>query len=147
MKSHILISTIVLLTSVSAFSKDQKTASAKVEQLVESTSAWDGTPYKSYPSGQPDLRVIRMTIPANTALPWHTHPYPNAGYVLKGQITIEDRDSGKKQTFKTGEAFPETVGGVHRGISGNTETVLILTYSAVKGVPTFTSEPGEVDEY
>ncbi|HIH8982601.1 TPA: hypothetical protein ACYUTL_002330 [Serratia marcescens] len=46
MKSHILISTIVLLTSVSAFSKDQKTASAKVEQLVESTSAWDGTPYK-----------------------------------------------------------------------------------------------------
>ncbi|MFK3839655.1 MULTISPECIES: cupin domain-containing protein [Serratia] len=147
MKSKIILSLLFLLTSTSAFSKDQKTESAKVEQLVESTSSWDGTPYKSYPSGQPDLRVIRMTIPANTALPWHTHPYPNTGYILKGQLTLEDRDSGKKITFNAGEAFPETVGGVHRGISGNTETVLILTYSGVKGVPTFKSEPGEVDEY
>jgi quercetin dioxygenase-like cupin family protein len=96
MKSKIILSLFFLLTSTSAFSKDQKTESAKVEQLVESTSSWDGTPYKSYPSGQPDLRVIRMTIPANTALPWHTHPYPNTGYILKGQLTLEDRDSGKK---------------------------------------------------
>jgi hypothetical protein len=30
--------------------------------------------YQSYPTGKPQLTVLRITIPPNTALHWHHHP-------------------------------------------------------------------------
>ena len=79
--------------------------SAHADILAKSTASWNGKPYTAYPAGQPQLTVLKMTIPPHTALPWHTHPFPNAGYVLSGQLTIEDKASGKNQTFHAGEAF------------------------------------------
>jgi hypothetical protein len=67
--------------------------------------------------------MIKLTIAAHTALPWHTHPFPNAGYVLSGELTLQDRESGKSETFHAGQAFAESVDDVHRGVSGDTATV------------------------
>ena len=64
----------------------------KSETLVQSTSAWDATPYTRYPDGPPQLSVLRITIAPHTALEWHSHPMPNAGYVLSGELTLEERD-------------------------------------------------------
>lgn len=125
----------------------QSVSSANVDVLAKSDSSWNGVKYQSYPKGQPQLTVLKMTIPAHTALPWHTHPVPNAGYVLSGQLTIEDRASGKKQTFQAGQAFTESVNKVHRGVSGDQPTVLIITYSGTPGVPTFVPVKGEKPEY
>ncbi|WP_260928330.1 cupin domain-containing protein [Novosphingobium sp. 9] len=125
----------------------QSVSSAHVDVLAKSTKSWNGKRYTAYPKGQPELTMLKMTIPANTALPWHKHPYPNAGYVLQGQLTIEDRASGKKETFHTGQAFTESVDDVHRGVSGPTPTILIITYSGTPGVPTFKAEPGQKPEY
>lgn len=141
-----------ILFVVSAFilphsSFAQSTASAHVDVLSKSTDSWNGKRYTGYPKGQPELTVLKMTIPANTALPWHIHPFPNAGYVLQGQLTIEDKASGKKQTFQKGQAFAESVDDVHRGVSGPTPTVLIITYAGTPGVPTFVAQPGEKPEY
>lgn len=130
-----------------AHAADATTSSAHGEILVQSTASWNGKAYTAYPKAQPQLTVLRMTIPAHTALPWHTHPFPNAGYVASGQLTIEDKASGKRHTFHTGEAFTESVDDVHRGVSGDTPTVLIITYSGVKGVPTFKAQRGEKPEY
>ncbi|MEE4455135.1 cupin domain-containing protein [Novosphingobium resinovorum] len=123
------------------------TSSAHGDILVQSTSSWNGKPYVAYPKAQPQLTVLKMTIPPHAALPWHTHPFPNAGYVASGQLTIQDKASGKSHTFHTGEAFTESVNDVHRGLSGDRPTVLIITYSGVKGVPTFKAEPGQKPEY
>ena len=122
-------------------------SSAHADILTKSTSSWNGKPYTTYPKGQPELTVLKMTIPAHTALPWHTHPFPNAGYVLSGQLTVEDNASGKKQTFVAGQAFTESVDDVHRGVTGSVPAVLIITYSGSPGVPTFTAEPGQKPEY
>jgi len=135
------------LTTQYAAAAEQSTASAHGDILVQSTASWNGKPYGHYPTAAPELTVLKMTIPAHTALPWHTHSFPNAGYVLSGQLTIEDKASGQKHTFKTGEAFTESVDDVHRGVSGTTPTVLILTYSGVHGVPTFKPAAGEKPEY
>jgi hypothetical protein len=86
--------------------------------------------------------MIKLTIAAHTALPWHTHPFPNAGYVLSGELTLQDRESGKSETFHAGQAFAESVDDVHRGVSGDTATVLLLTYSVTPGTPT--SIPNDV---
>lgn len=125
----------------------QAVGAGHAEVLVKATASWNGRPYAPYASGTPELTVLRLTIPAHTALPWHTHPFPNAGYVLSGTLTIVDRDSGHRQTFRTGQAFAESVDDVHRGMSGNTPTVLILTYSGIKGQKTSVPVPGQSAEY
>jgi quercetin dioxygenase-like cupin family protein len=122
-------------------------ASAKVDVLAKSTESWNGKPYTAYPAGQPELTVLKFVIPANTSLPWHTHPFPNAAYILSGQITVEDRATGKTQTYHAGQAFAESVDAVHRGTSGSDPVVLIVTHAGVPGVPTFTPVPGEKAEY
>jgi len=48
------------------------------ETLLRSSSSWDGKPYAAYPTGRPELSVLKITIPPHTALKWHNHPMPNA---------------------------------------------------------------------
>ena len=126
----------------------QNTAAAAKETLLESAARWDGTPYKSYPASQPELTVLKLTIPPHTALPWHTHPMPNAGYVVSGELTLEDRATHKTKTVHAGEAFAEMVNQQHRGINnGDVPTVLVLTYSGTPGEKTTIPAPGQKAEY
>src|SRR5215469_13555798 len=58
-----------------------------IETLVQSTSAWDATPYTRYPDGPPGLSVLRFTSALHTTLEWRSRPIPNSGYVLAVQRT------------------------------------------------------------
>lgn len=105
------------------------------EQLIQSRYAWNGTPYDSYPEGRPQLTVTKISIPAHTSLPLHTHPMPNAAYILSGQLTLEEHETGKTQIFRAGEAFNESVGDIHRGYTTEEPAVVIVTYAGVKEMP------------
>jgi quercetin dioxygenase-like cupin family protein len=109
-------------------------APIQVETLAQSTSSWDGAAYKEYPAGQPQLTILRMTIPPHTTLQWHSHPMPNAGYLLSGDLTVEKRD-GTKKHFRAGQVIAETVGSIHRGTTGDRPVVLIVFYPGVPGLP------------
>ncbi len=85
----------------------QETASAHADHLLKADRSWNGKPYTHYPSGQPTLMMIKLTIPPHTALPWHTHPVPNAGYVLQGQLTIQDKASGASHVFHQARPLPK----------------------------------------
>lgn len=122
-------------------------ATAKKEVLVQSAHSWDGTDYTHYPSGPPELTMLKITIAPHSALPWHTHPVPNAGYVLSGDLTIHDQKSGKAVTYHAGQAFAESVDRVHRGESGDTPVELLVTYAGTHGVPTSKPVKSEKDEY
>jgi quercetin dioxygenase-like cupin family protein len=104
------------------------------EVILQSTSAWDGTPYGAYPKGQPELTVLKITVPAHGELPWHTHPMPNAAYVVSGEITIEEQD-GSARHFSAGQVIAETVDTFHRGVVGNDPAVFIVFYPGVTGMP------------
>lgn len=148
MKKKFVLAAVIGGTVLAAASAHaQKTGSAHVDVLAKSTSSWNGNPYTAYPSGQPELSVLKFTIPPNTALPWHTHPFPNAGYIISGQLTIEDKATGQKKTFTAGQAFTESVNDAHRGISGSVPTVMVITYSGSPGVGTFNPLPGQINEY
>ncbi|GBQ83130.1 hypothetical protein AA0535_0168 [Asaia krungthepensis NRIC 0535] len=136
-----------LVPLTSSVAHAQQTASAHADHLLKADRSWNGKPYLSYPPGPPTLSMIRLTIPPHTALPWHTHPVPNAGYVLEGQLTIQDKASGASHVFHQGEAFAESVDDAHRGVSGNTRTVLILTYAGGNNLPTSIPLKGEKNEY
>jgi quercetin dioxygenase-like cupin family protein len=122
-------------------------ASAQREDLLVTTQSWNGKPYTHYPTGQPQLTTIKVTIPPLTALPWHTHPFPNSAYVLSGTITLHDRDSGKTLVMHQGQAFGESVDTVHRGESGDETVVLLVTYAGTPGIPASIPTKGEKEEY
>jgi len=78
--------------------------------------------------------VAKITIPAHSELPWHSHPMPSFAYVLSGEITVED-DKGNKKHFTAGEVMPETVHTAHRGIVGDQPATFIVFYAGSKGMP------------
>ena len=113
---------------------DGEKSTAKTETLLRTNAAWDDVPYTAYPAGAPELTVLRITIPANGELPWHTHPMPTAAYVVSGEITVVE-PSGTSRHFSAGDVIPETVNALHRGIVGDTPAVFIVFYPSVKGMP------------
>lgn len=102
--------------------------------LIQAKSSWDGTLYRSYPRDNPQLAILKITIPPHTSLEWHSHPVPSAGYILAGQLTVETK-AGKSKVFHAGDAIAESVNVVHRGTSGNEPTVLIVFYAGTPSLP------------
>ena len=127
-----------LLVLVLAGPNASPRSATRFETLIQSTSAWDGTAYKPYPSGRPQISVLKITIPPHGVLKWHTHPMPNAAYILSGNLTVEKPD-GTRKHFVAGQAIAETVGVIHRGVTGNEPAVLIVFYAGAPGLPL--SEP------
>jgi len=125
---------LLLLTAPVAQAATAQGVQTKV--LVKSTAAWNGREYEKFGDGRPELTVTRVTIPAHTRLPWHTHPMPNVGYILSGHITVEDRATGQKKIFRAGEAIPEQVNAAHRGTTDDEPVVIIVTYAGTAGQPT-----------
>ena len=122
-----------LLFCCVAFAEDAQHR-VQTETLSQASSAWDGAQYKAYPSGQPQITVLKITIPANTALKWHSHPFPSVAYILSGDLTVEKKD-GTKLHFVAGQTVTETVDTIHRGLSGSKPAVLIVFYSGIVGKP------------
>src|SRR5271170_4918215 len=124
-----------------------KVATAQRETLLQTTQSWNGKPYTHYPTGQPQLTTLKVTIAPHTSLPWHSHPIPNAVYVLSGTLTLHDRASGKTLVVHQGQAVAESVDDVHRGEAGDEPAVLLITYAGTPGVPTSIPAKGEKAEY
>ncbi|KPY85597.1 cupin domain-containing protein [Pseudomonas syringae pv. tagetis] len=134
MTYRLLIATALLvLTGGAAAQQAKATVDSRV--LLKSQASWDGTPYESYPEGRPELTLLKIKIPANTALKWHSHPIPNAAYVVAGEITVEARDSKKRIHLKKGDALAEMVDIVHRGQTGDMPVELIVFYAATAATP------------
>jgi quercetin dioxygenase-like cupin family protein len=135
------------LTAIVAQNGSPSVVTGQREALLQTTRSWNGKPYTHYPTGQPELTTLKVTIAPHTALPWHTHLFPNSVYVLSGTLTLHDRDSGKTLVVHQGQAVGESVDDVHRGESGNEPTVLLITYAGTPGVPTSIPAKGEKAEY
>jgi quercetin dioxygenase-like cupin family protein len=107
----------------------------QVQEILRSPSSWDGTTYKAYPSGQPEVTLLKISIPANTALDWHSHPMPNVAYVVSGELTLEARNSELKRTLRAGDAIAEMADRQHRGVTGDLPVELIVFYAGAEGLP------------
>lgn len=106
-----------------------------VETLIKTGSSWDGATYQAYPAGPPELTVLKISIAPNTALPWHTHPMPNATYVVSGELLVEKQEGGATKRLVAGDVLPEMVQASHRGVTGAAGVVLIVFYAGTKGMP------------
>lgn len=105
------------------------------EILLQSSTSWDGTAYSAYPTGVPQLTLLKLHIPANTRLDWHTHPMPNVAYILSGELTVEAKDTGRTIALKSGDSLAEMVATTHRGKTGEKPVELIVFYAGSPGMP------------
>ncbi|AZA82953.1 cupin [Chryseobacterium lactis] len=137
----VVLCTLILSCDNSSSDNQKSEYSDKIESvtLLKTSKSWEGTLYPAYPTGQPEISVLKISVPPNKALDWHKHPVINAAYVEKGEIQIEVKESGKIQWIKQGQVLPEMVNIAHRGKTGDKGATLIVFYSGSPDLPL--SEP------
>ena len=108
--------------------------SIKKIELLRTSQSWDGVELPDYPSGRPELSVVRLVFPVGAKTSWHHHDVINYGIVEQGELTIVC-SNGAEKTFRAGEAIVEVVGTIHRGENrGNAPVVLDMFYVGKEGM-------------
>ncbi|MGB9098007.1 cupin domain-containing protein [Erwinia sp.] len=130
-----------------SYPNDDATKQIQHKLVLQTGTAWNGQSCEGYPKGKPQISVMRMSLPPHSELPWHIHSMPNTAYVLSGQLTIEDKDTGNTHRVEAGEAVNETVNSAHRGYTKEQPTELIIFYAGVEGQALSESLPGEESEF
>lgn len=127
---------LVLLTSLSGARADETMASINSvasEVLLRSDRSWNGSQLPAYSSGQPEISLVRVTIPPGVRLPMHVHPYATAGVLLRGALRVFTPD-GTSMDIKAGDPIIEVVGEPHTGENvGSEEAVILVFYAGIKG--------------
>lgn len=107
----------------------------QMEELVKTTKSWDETALPAYPQGQPEVTILKITIPPGGQIPMHSHPVINAAVLTKGKLTVETID-GKVLHMETGDAMAEVVNKGHTGKNGGSEPAeIIIFYTGIKDQP------------
>ncbi len=111
--------------------KAEYPTTTKVETLIAATQSWDGALLPAYPEGQPEITLLKITIPPGARLPLHSHPVINAGILLSGElvVTTENDDT---ITLKAGDPLIEVVHTLHYGSNPGTIPAKILVFYAGK---------------
>lgn len=135
MKNKLLLFLSLFILGTVQLTNAQQADSVVVEILEKSSQSWDGTYLPSYPTGQPEITIAKITLPPKYRLPVHKHPVPLGGIVLEGSITVT-REDGVKKVFNAGDAVIELVNTWHFGMNeGDIPTVLLAFYVGTKDKP------------
>lgn len=86
--------------------------------------------------GNPDTAVIlsRVSLPPNTALPKHWHPGEEFAVVIKGAVTLWQKDKDPVKV-SAGEAIKVPLKQIHTAITEDESVELIVFRVHAKGQP------------
>ena len=102
--------------------------------LVKTTMSWDGKALPAYPQGQPEITMVRVTIPPGAQLPLHQHPVINAGLLTQGELTVVTADN-KVLHLKAGDPIVEVVNTWHYGKNeGRLPAEIVVFYAGTPDV-------------
>lgn len=133
MKRILLAISLVLITGSNVWAQYDETVA--VEVVAKTSASWDGKRLPHYPTGQPEITILRITIPPGVQLPEHKHPVINAGVMLKGKLTVVTED-GKTLHLKTGDSIAEVVDTWHHGKNeGDVPVEILVFYAGIVGEP------------
>jgi quercetin dioxygenase-like cupin family protein len=121
------IAVILVLIAMGGTMQAEKTAT--VETLAKTTTSWNGATLPHYPTGQPEVTILRITIPAGARLAVHEHPVINAGVLTKGSLTVVCQD-GKRLVLQAGDPIVEVVNTWHYGMNEGREDAEIIVFYA-----------------
>jgi quercetin dioxygenase-like cupin family protein len=133
MKRFVCTICLVILLSSSACARGE--AAVEVVELAKTSSSWDGSALPEYPEGEPEVTILKITIPPKTELPVHEHPVINAGVLLTGELTVVT-ETGDTLHLAAGDAIVEVVDKWHYGVNDGEEPAeIIVFYAGVQGTP------------
>jgi quercetin dioxygenase-like cupin family protein len=128
---------LLLLLLISLFACKQKESSDEIlmEKLVESTQSWNGDTLPAYPTGQPKITIIKVTIPPNAKLELHEHLVINAGVLITGELTVVG-ELENRLNLTAGDPIIELVNTFHYGINeGKENAEIIVVYAGDEATP------------
>jgi len=106
-----------------------------VEVLAQTSLSWDGSVLPDYGEGKPEITILKITIPPRMQLPLHTHPVPNAGVLITGELTVVTEDN-RTLHLKAGDPIVEVVNTWHYGKNeGNAPAEIIVFYAGIQDLP------------
>ena len=110
--------------------------------LLETQTSWDGGDL-AYPAGKAQVTSVILHIEPGVEPPFHCHPVPTMGYVLRGTVEVET-EAGNTRRFSAGSAVVEVMNTLHRGRALGEPVDIIVFYAGADCVPT-TVLPGSDD--
>ena len=120
MKKYFVLLALTLV-SLSVFA-------ANSEKVIQTTAHWNQQPIKPIHIDNPQITILKITIPAGEKLPMHKHPILNVGYLTKGELTVRS-EKGDELVLKPGDPIVELVNEWHYGESTGTEDAeIVVTY-------------------
>jgi len=138
MKKFLLAACLTLLLSGNSWALDASTMT--VDVLAKTTGSWNSATLPAYPTGQPEVTILKISIPPHVQLPLHQHPVINAGVLLQGELTVVTKE-GKTLHLKAGDPIIEVVNTWHYGINeGDEPAEIIVFYAGIQGEPVTTKE-------
>jgi quercetin dioxygenase-like cupin family protein len=102
-----------------------------VTQLLSTTVTSSGQPIV-LPQKDAQIIVSTYDVVPGATLPVHKHPYPRYAYVLSGDLRVTNRETGRSDTYKTGDFILESVGQWHTGTNIGDEPVKLLVIDMVE---------------
>ena len=123
--------------------EEQSKAKVSVTKLISATNCWDGALLPAYPRQQPNITILRITIPPGVRLHTHSHPVIYAGVLLSGQLTVVTA-KGATLHLVAGDPIIEVVNTLHYGINeGKTPAEIMVFYAGTLADPTSIIEKKE----
>ncbi|KAF7764353.1 hypothetical protein PCIT_b0331 [Pseudoalteromonas citrea] len=130
---------MVFLLAIPASAYDE--AIVTVQTVVKTTKSWNGETLPHYPAGQPEITILKITIPAGAEIPWHEHPVINAGVLTKGVLKVVTKN-GKTLNMVAGDPITEVIDTWHYGVnSGNEAAEIIVFYAGIENKPITVKKP------
>ena len=111
----------------------QPANAADSAELLRASKTWQGGDIV-YPEGSPVITSVKLKIAEGEATPFHCHPVPTLGYILKGKVEVETK-SGRKTVFSEGESAVEVLRTLHRGRAIEGPVEIIVFYVGASEIP------------
>ena len=104
------------------------------EKLVQTNTVWNGKQLTPVRLENPEISILKISLPVGERLPMHKHPMINVAYMLKGQLTVHT-ENGEHKTFHAGDPIIEVIDTWHYGENTGKEPVeMVVTYVGETGM-------------
>lgn len=131
-KIILMVCFFIFCTGFCCFAGD---GNVEVQILAKTGVSWNNTTLPLYRNIKPEITILKITIPPGVSIPVHRHPVINAGYLIKGELTVFCED-GKLYRLKEGDTIIEVVDTWHHGKNeGSVPAVIVVFYAGYEGEP------------
>jgi len=132
---HFRIFILVFAVLVSPAWAAQAKKEPTITVLAKSEISWNGQRLPEYPKGQPEVTILKVTVPPGASLPFHEHPMISAGIMTRGELTVETEDK-KTLHLKAGDPIVEVVDAFHYGKNETDQPAeIVVFYAGIKNAP------------